>query len=90
MSFELGTFGTDGGIDIPYPIPLFCYQANGLAQEDLTVDVQKFLTVVREMITDVTHIGSSQQGIADGMDQYICVAMPQQAQFMFQLDAAQP
>ncbi len=87
MSFELGTFGTDGGIDIPYPIPLFCYQANGLAQEDLTVDVQKFLTVVWEMITDVTHICRTQKSVADSMNEDISITVPPKTLAMFNSNA---
>ena len=42
------------------------------------------------MIADIAHVGGTQQGIADGMDEHISIAVAQQAQFMVDADAAQP
>lgn len=42
------------------------------------------------MITDITHIGRPQQGITNGMNQHIGIAMSQQPFLMFQPDTSQP
>ena len=42
------------------------------------------------MITDVTHIGGTQECIADGMDEHIGIAVTQQPVGVLYPDAAQP
>ena len=42
------------------------------------------------MVTDVAHVGGAQNGIADGMDEHIGVAVSQQAEGVGHTDAAQP
>lgn len=42
------------------------------------------------MISDITHVGGAQQGIANGMYQHIGIAVAQQSQFIIYLDSSQP
>lgn len=42
------------------------------------------------MITDVAHVCRTQQRIADGVNQHIGIAMPQQTFLMLKPDASQP
>ena len=46
--------------------------------------------VVGEVVTDVAHVGCPKQGIADGMNQHIGIAMPEQSQRMLEAYATQP
>lgn len=42
------------------------------------------------MITDITHIGCTQQGIANGVNQHIGITMAEQTQLIIYLDTTQP
>jgi hypothetical protein len=42
------------------------------------------------VVTDVAHVGSPEQGIADGVDKHVGIAVAQQAFLMFYLYAAYP
>ena len=90
MFFQLRSFRTHGSIYVAYYISLRSYQRHRLPQQDFTIDVLELTGCIRKVVTDITHIGSTQQGIANGMYQYICIRMPQQAFLMFQTDATQP
>ena len=70
-SLQLWAFGTYRRIYITYPITLCCNQANCLGQQYLTIDVLEFSCIVRKMITDIAHIGGSQQSITNSMNQHI-------------------
>ena len=75
MCFQLRTFSTNGGIDVAYRIAFSCNQFDCLAQQNLTVYVVEVVTVVGEVVTNVAHIGRTQQGIADGMNENIGIAV---------------
>lgn len=90
MRIEFGLFGAYGGVDIDHMITFFGNDTDGVAQDDFTVHVERGIRGVGEMITDVAHVGSAENGVADGVYEHICVAVPQQAQRMGYLDAAQP
>ena len=42
------------------------------------------------MVADVAQVGSSEQCVADGMNEHVGIAMAQQPQLMLYLDAPQP
>lgn len=42
------------------------------------------------MITDITHIGCTQQGIANGVNQHVGITMAEQTQLIIYLDTTQP
>ena len=42
------------------------------------------------MIADVTHISSSKNGVADGMNENVCIGMAEQSVCVLQLDSAEP
>ena len=65
-------------------------QLDGLLQDHLAVHAVGKSGGIGEMIADVAHIGGTQQGIADGVQQHIGITMTQQALTMFDLDAAHP
>jgi hypothetical protein len=42
------------------------------------------------MVTDVAHVGSAQQGVANGMDEHIGIAVAQQSLVVVEAYATQP
>ena len=89
-SFQFRTLGTDGGIDVAYSIAFRGNEFHRLAQKDFAVYAVVLLTVIREMKTDVTHSSSPKQGIADGMNQHIGIAMPKQSQWVLEAYTTKP
>ena len=61
-----------------------------MTQQHAAVDALIARVGVGEMVADVTQRGGTQQGIAQGMDGNVGVAVAQQASLPFNLDAAQP
>ena len=90
MGIHLRTLSTDGGVDIHQMITLGGYQFYGLLQDDLTVHAVGKFCGIGEVVADVAHIRSAQQGITDGVQQHVGIAMAQQALTVIDLDAAHP
>ena len=65
-------------------------QIHCLFQQYLRIHIQRLSSCIREMITNVAHIGSSQQSIANGMYQYIGITVTQQSQLIVYLDSSEP
>jgi hypothetical protein len=42
------------------------------------------------MITDVAHVGGAEEGVADGMDEYVCVGVTQQPEAVVNADSPEP
>lgn len=80
---DFRTLCNDGGIDVADFITGFAHQLHGSRQQNLTVDVLELLTVIGKIKTDVAQSGSSEHGVADGMDQYVGITVAQQSQRMF-------
>ena len=87
---EFGLLGADSGIDVPHPVAFRGNERDHLLQDDFAIHVECVIGVVGEMITDVAHIGGTEKGIADGMDEHIGIAMTQQSQSMLYLNASEP
>ena len=79
MGIHLGALGADGGIDIHEAIALCSYQLDGFLQDDLTVHTIREGGSIREVIANVTHVGSAKQRVTDGMYQHVGIAMSKQA-----------
>ena len=90
VSLQLGTFSTDGGIYVAHAVALGGNDFHGAAQEYLAVYVFELRSGVGEVITDIAHVGGAKQGIADGMDKHIGIAMAQKALGVLQSDASKP
>ena len=88
---HLGTFGADGGIDVAYGVAFGCYDVDGFAKQYLGVDVLEFVAFLGwEMVADVAHIGCSEDGVADSMDENVSVGMAEQSMCVLQFDATEP
>lgn len=88
---HLGTFGTDGGIDVANGIAFGCYEVDSFAEKYLGVDVLELVAFFRrEVVADVAHVGCTKYGIADGMDEHIGIGMPEQSVCVLQLNATEP
>ena len=42
------------------------------------------------MVADITHVGSTEDGVADGVDEYVGIAVAEKPQGVFKFDAANP
>ncbi len=82
--------GTYRGVDVAKDIALVSQQLHRLFQNDLTIHVQRRVAGVGEVIADVAQVGSTEQRVADGVDEHVGVAVSQQSFAMFDLDAAEP
>lgn len=90
VGIEFRTLCTDGGIDIAYAVVFGCDKLDGASKEDLAVDVLELGSGVRKMIANVSHIGCSEQGITNGVDEHVGIAMAKQAKLMINFYAAKP
>ena len=90
IGLEFGALGADRGVDVPDLISFGGDELDGFLEENLAVDVMEFRVVVREVVADVAHVGGAQQSVADGMDKYIGVAVPEQALVVRNLHTAYP
>ena len=75
MRVHLRTLGTYRGIDIHQTITLRGNQFDGLLEDNLTVHAIGLCRCVWEMITDITHVRCTEEGIADSMQQHVGIAM---------------
>ena len=80
MGIELGLLSTDGGIYVSKGETIGRNEIDGFLQYDLAVHVKRLVAGVRKVIAYVPHIGCSQHRIADGMDEYIGVAVAKQTE----------
>ena len=90
MGIHLRAFGTDGRIDIHQPIAFSGNQFDSLFQNYLTIHPIGKGGGIWKMIAYITHVGSSEQGIADGVQQHVSIAVTQQSLTVFNLDATHP
>ena len=75
MRVELGTLGTDGAVDIADTVAFLRDERDSLAQQNLAIDVLELSPRIGKMETDIAHIGSAEEGIADGMNEHIGIAV---------------
>ena len=65
------------GVDVAKDIALVSQQFHCLFQDNLTVHVQRLVAGVRKVIADVAQVGSTEQRVADGVDEHVGVAVSQ-------------
>ena len=90
MWIEFRALGAYGGIDVAYMVALCGNQVDGLAQEYLAVDVFELLACIGEVVANVAHVGGSQQGIADGVYEYVGIRVTEQTKRVRNLDSTNP
>ena len=90
MGIHLRTLGTDGGVDVDQMIAFGGNKVDGLAEENLAVDAVGLGSGIRKVVANVAHIGGTEEGVADGVQQHVSIAVTQQSLTMFYLDAAHP
>lgn len=91
VGVEFGTLGTDGGIDVANGVASGGDDVEGLAEQNLGVDVLELIAFLGgEVVADVTHVGGAEDGIADGMDEDIGIGVSEQSEGVLYLDAAEP
>ena len=88
MGFDLGRFQTEGSVNINNSIPFAGNQVFGALQQDLAVDVFEFPGSIWKMIADIAQAGGTQQGITDGMEQHVRIAVAQRALVVGDFNAA--
>ena len=90
MRIDFGPLGADGGVDIAHTVAAGSDKVDGLSKQYLAVYVECLCRAVREMIADIAHIGCTQQGVADGMDEHVGIAMAQKSHGVRNTDTAKP
>lgn len=90
IGIELGMLGTHRGIEIAKDVTFGGNQFDGLAEQNFAVDIQRLVGCIGEMITDVAHVGSTEKGVANSMNQHIGIAVAQQTHRMLYLNTAKP
>ena len=88
MRIKLGMLGTDRSIDVTDLVTFRSDKLNDLLEDDLTVHIERVGRRVGEVITDVAHVGSAQQRIADSMDKHIGIAVAQEPHRVQNLNTA--
>ena len=90
MRVELGALCTHRGVYVADAIALGGDEVDGLAQQYLTIDVERLGSRVGEVVAYVAHVGGAEQGVADGVDEHVGVAVSEQAEFVVEADTAEP
>ena len=90
MGVELGLFGHDGGVDVAQFVARIAEEAHGPGEKDLAVDASILAGGVGEVIADVAQSGGAEQGVADGVDEYVGVAMADESEGVVDVYAADP
>ena len=76
MGIDFRALGTDGGIDIAKLVAAALNQVHGAVEYKLAIHVKRLVGCVGEVEADIAHICGSEKGIADGVNQYIGIAVP--------------
>ena len=79
VRIHLGTLGTDGGIDVNELVALGGYELDGLPEDDLTVHAFRFVGGIGPVVAYVAHVGGAEDGVADGVNQHVGIAVAQEA-----------
>ena len=88
---EFWTFCTNGAVYVADGVSFCCYNIKRAAEKYLGVDVFEFVALLRrKVVADVSHVGGSENGIANGMDEHICIGMTKQSEGVVNLDASEP
>ena len=90
MRIELRPLRAYRGIYIAHYITLSGYEVYHLGEKYLGIYILGLGGIVWKVVAYVSHIGGTQQRVANGMYQHISVAVSQQSQRIIQLDAAKP
>lgn len=91
VGIEFGTLCTDGAIDIAYLPASLCQEVCGAAEEDLGVDAFVLIALDRgKVVTDIAHVGCSEEGITDGMDEHISIGVTKESMGVGNENPAKP
>ena len=90
MGLQLGTLGTHRGIDIAHAVALGGDELYRTAKEYLAVDILELARIVGKVVTDIAHVGCTQECITDSMDEHIGIRVAKEASVMFKTNAAEP
>lgn len=70
-------------------IVVLAQEPDDFFEEQKAVDVGKLRIGIGKMLAQVAEVGGAEQGVADGVAEHIRVGMPGEAEWMFDLDAAE-
>ena len=90
VGIDFGALGTDGTIDVAHTIAVGFEQIDGATEENLAVGAFVFGGCVGKMVADVAEIGSAEEGVADGVNEYVGIAVAKKAEGMVDAYATQP
>ncbi len=90
VGIHLGGFGADGDVSVAEGVASLVEKLCYVAQQFLAVDAFVGRVGVGEMVADVAQGGSAEEGIAEGMDSHVGIAVAKQPEGMVNLHAANP
>lgn len=85
---HFGSLGDDGNIDIDGSVALAGKERHHLTEQDSRVGSTPALVGIGEMQAYVAERGSTQQGVAQGMESHVGIAVAEQALAVRYVDAA--
>src|SRR5690554_4275947 len=90
VGVDFGLLETDGGVQITHFITLAAQQRQGFLQEYFAVDALELRIGVGKMKANVPKVGGAQQGVAQGVNEYVAVRMTNRTLVKRNLNAANP
>ena len=86
----LGLLSNDDAVDVADAESMLVDELKAVAEEYFAVDVFVLGVVVGEVLSDVAEGGGTEDGVADGMEEYVGVGMAEEPFGVRDLDAAEP
>ena len=90
VGIDFGALGTNRAIDVAYSVAVRFEQIDGAAEEHFAVSAFIFGGGVGKVIADVAEIGCTKEGVADGVNEHIGIAVTKESQTVVDAHAAQP
>lgn len=87
---QLGMLGADGGIHVADAVAVGVQQIGGAAKKYLGVYAAIFLCRVGKLVAYVAEIGGPEEGVAEGMDEHVGIAVAKEPVGVGNTYAAQP
>ena len=79
VGIDFGALGANRAIDVAYAVAVRFEQIDGAAEEHFAVGTFIFGGGVGEVIADVAEIGRAKEGVADGVNEHIGIAVTKES-----------
>ena len=90
VGIDFGALGTNRAIDVAYAVAVRFEQIDRAAEEHFAVSAFIFGGGVGKVIADVAEIGCTEEGVADGVNEHIGVAVAEESEGVVDVYTADP